>query len=159
MSGVQVKGVPYPKGSLKCVGNRQCKNCKTTVFHQLVEDDKTGGAKEWRERLTRAGLSLARLNGFTYEGPVSVDATFVVPRPASVKARPYPHVKPDVDKLARMLLDAFTTARVWRDDALVVELNVRKHYPDHHPAELAAGGLIVHVDLLVDAQPVIEGVN
>ena len=39
-------------------------------------------------------------------------------------------VRPDADKLARSLLDAISDAGVWRDDAQVAELHVRKVYGD-----------------------------
>ena len=55
----------------------------------------------------------------------------------------------DIDKLTRMLLDAFTTAGVWTDDALVCEMNVRKHYPGSIP-ELDQPGVVVRVELMVD---------
>ena len=55
----------------------------------------------------------------------------------------------DLDKLTRMLLDAFTTARVWTDDSLVCELNVRKQYPGMIP-ELTSAGVVVRVALMVD---------
>ena len=55
----------------------------------------------------------------------------------------------DLDKLTRMLLDAFTTARVWTDDSLVCELNVRKQYPGMIP-ELSTAGVVVRVALMVD---------
>lgn len=38
----------------------------------------------------------------------------------------FKHTKPDLDKLERSVLDALTDAKVWEDDALVVELHGRK---------------------------------
>lgn len=63
---------------------------------------------------------------------------FVLPRPASVshKSRPYPTVAPDVDKLARAVIDAMTGS-VWKDDAQLIELRVTKTYgPTTSPGEL-----------------------
>lgn len=151
MSGVKVVGAPRPKGSMHCIGPRKCRSCDAPVVHNLQPDDPKGLGKEWRERLERAGKALRGRLGFTFEGPVSVDATFVFGRPAAAAKRPYPHVRSagDLDKLTRMLLDAFTTAGVWADDALVCELNVRKQYPGMI-RELDEPGVVVRVDLMVD---------
>ena len=64
-------------------------------------------------------------------GPVAVEATFYLPRPASVteKQRPLPIVPPDIDKLARGLLDGIGQSEViWGDDSQVVDLRVLKVY-------------------------------
>ena len=157
MPGVKVVGDPHTKGSLQCVGPRRCKSCGGAVFHQLVEDDPTGGGKLWRRQLESAGRALRGSIGYTFEGPVAVDATFVLARPASAQKRLWPHVKPDLDKLTRMLLDALTSAQVIRDDALVCELNVRKQYPGMIP-ELSGAGVVVRLDLMVDPDALpIEG--
>ena len=151
MAGVKVVGDPRPKGSMHCIGPHKCKACDAAVVHNLQPDDPKGKGKEWRERLERAGRTLRGRLGYTFEGPVSVDATFVVHRPAAAAKRPYPHLRSagDLDKLTRMLLDAFTTARVWTDDSLVCELNVRKQYPGMIP-ELSTAGVVVRVALMVD---------
>lgn len=121
---VTVAGTPKPKGSLKCVGQRG--------RHQLVEDDSTGKGKTWRAVLTQAGEAVAaRVGDRLQSGPVSVEVTFTLDRPGSApRSRLWPAVRNgDVDKLARMLLDAFTDAKVWGDDSQVVELIARKAYP------------------------------
>lgn len=159
MPGVKIAGDPRPKGSMHCIGPRKCKACDSVVVHNLQPDDPNGKGKEWRERLERAGRTLRGRLGFTFEGPVNVDATFVVARPAAAAKRPYPHLRSagDLDKLTRMLLDAFTTAGVWTDDALVCELNVRKQYPGTIP-ELTGPGVVVRVELMVDPDALpIEG--
>lgn len=158
MSGVKVVGVPMPKGSMHCIGPRTCKGCGATVIHNVQPDDSSGKGKEWRNRLITAGEHLRRVNGFTYEGPVSVDATFVLERPKTATRRLWPHKYPDLDKLARMLLDALTVAQVVKDDSLVVELNLRKQYPGMIP-ELSGPGVVVRIDLMVDpdALPIEEG--
>lgn len=66
----------------------------------------------------------------------SVEMLFRMPRPASMRRRkPHPEdgeiphaKKPDVDNLAKAVLDVCTTLRVWHDDAQVVDLRVRKVY-------------------------------
>ena len=151
MPGVMVVGQPRPKGSMHCIGPRKCRSCDAPVVHNVLPDDPNKNGAEWREKLERAGRDLQRRNGFTFEGPISVDATFVFDRPAAAAKRLYPHVRSagDLDKLTRMLLDAFTTARVWTDDSLVCELNVRKQYPGMIP-ELSTASVVVRVALMVD---------
>jgi crossover junction endodeoxyribonuclease RusA len=57
--------------------------------------------------------------------PVYVRLEFVLPRPVSTpKRRTPPAVKrPDVDKLARAVLDALTSAGALADDSQVVDLH------------------------------------
>lgn len=151
MAGFKVVGTPRPKGSLICRGPRYCPKCKTTpIVHPVTEDDTPGkdGAK-WRTQLQKAGDALRVRNGFTYEGPVTVDATFVMDRPAAAAKRRWPHVRPDLDKLCRMLLDALTSSHVIHDDSLVVELVARKCYPCHLCGATQAG-VIVHIGLMQD---------
>lgn len=50
-----------------------------------------------------------------------------VVKPTSPK---YPVVKPDLDKVTRLLLDAAKDARLIRDDAHVIDLHVSKRYAD-----------------------------
>lgn len=77
-------------------------------------------------------------------GPLRVEVEFFLPRPASIKQnkRALPIVAPDVDKLARSLLDGLNqgpdgkvnTGRLWSDDSIVVELIARKYYADDEPS-------------------------
>lgn len=70
---------------------------------------------------------------------VMVDVTFVLKRPkATPKTKTPPAVKkPDVDKLARAVLDAITGI-VYNDDSQVVELHARKRlaYLDETPGAI-----------------------
>lgn len=87
------------------------------------------------------------------EGPVEVHLWIRVPRPKSVsiKHRPYPHTRPDVDKMARAILDALTIAGVWRDDAQVITLHAIKRYATDDPD----GAPGVSVRVLVVPNPMI----
>lgn len=161
MPGVKVHGQPYTKGSMHCVGPRSvtCAGCgqPRTVIHQVVEDDKTGNATRWRAQLERAGAALLKAQGHTLDGPVKVTAVFVLDPPArNPEKRPYPHIRPDVDKLTRMLLDALTSAGVLGDDSRVVDLIVSKRYPGPG-IPLDRAGVYAQVEPMPDPnQPVLE---
>lgn len=117
MNAFFVAGIPQPQGSKTgfVVGGRA-----------VVVDKNPGALKPWRKQVAAiAGKSdLPQL-----DGPVRVHAVFVLPKPKSVK-RDLPHVRPDLDKLARALLDGITDAGVWKDDSQVVELDTSKVYGD-----------------------------
>ena len=81
----------------------------------------------WRQRIaTEAQQAMGERSPF--DVPVSVAAQFYLPRPKSrPKRAQFPDRKPDVDKLARAVLDSLTGI-VFRDDSLVCSLFVVKHY-------------------------------
>lgn len=77
------------------------------------------------------------------EGPSSVTISAVLPRPKRLKCEtrePAP-VKPDVDNVAKLVLDALVKAGVLADDRHVVDLYVSKVY--------AAPGEQAHVQVWV----------
>jgi Holliday junction resolvase RusA-like endonuclease len=86
------------------------------------------GVAPWRTDV-RAEVLAAMGNrghrGFRRGVPVYVRLEFVLPRPQSTpKRRTPPAVKrPDVDKLARAVLDALTSAGALADDSQVVDLH------------------------------------
>jgi Holliday junction resolvase RusA-like endonuclease len=63
-----------------------------------------------------------------YTGAVRVVIYFFLRRPASAKKDAMPTSRPDVDKLARAVLDALTQARIIVDDSAVVELIAHKFF-------------------------------
>lgn len=58
-----------------------------------------------------------------FTGPVCVSGRFFMPRPKSRRFDYWHTVKPDLDKLLRMLLDPLVVAGMLRDDCLVVSFN------------------------------------
>lgn len=63
------------------------------------------------------------------QGPVRLDITFYIKRPASVSPgkRPLPDVKPDLSNLVKAVEDGLNG--IWfEDDAQVVDLRARKRY-------------------------------
>ena len=120
MTAFWVAGVPAPQGSKRAFsrGGR-------TV---LVEMSKELPA--WRAAVTAAAR--AAHQGPPLDGPLAVTIDLHLPRPKSVppRRRPYPSVTPDLYKLARAVLDGITDARLWTDDARVVDLTLTKRYQD-----------------------------
>lgn len=129
-----IPGKPAPQGSKRHVGHGR-----------MVESSKAVGP--WRESIRWA---LARAPRFPEGAPVRADLLFVMPRPGSTprkgpRSTPPAIRKPDLDKLARAVLDAVTSAGVWADDSCVTHLSARKRLA--RPEE--AMGL--HMRLTVDA--------
>lgn len=70
-----------------------------------------------------------------FTGPVTVEIVYHFARPAShlrkdgtPKASAPAYPRPDVDNLAKAVLDALTDAGAWADDSQVVSLGVRKKW-------------------------------
>jgi len=118
----QVFGDPVPQGSKRAfvVKNRA-----------VVVDDNKATLRSWRSQIVDAAR--AELNGEGPElGPVRITLMFFLRRPQRPKAG-VPIVKPDVDKLARAVLDGMTDAGVFRDDSQVTTLTARKRYTTEAP--------------------------
>jgi Holliday junction resolvase RusA-like endonuclease len=147
-------GAPVGKGSLKCVGRNGS--------HRIVEDNPNTGA--WRTEVARAAveaLAQATVDAPAEHAAVGVEFTATLPRPAvhygrganALKLKPTAPFYPtnlrtgDVDKLARLVLDALQDAEVLPDDAQVVELLARKAYADDQrtPDALTHPGLRVRI--------------
>ena len=64
-----------------------------------------------------------------FDGAVQVTVTFHLPRPASVsvRKRPHPITRPDLDKACRGIIDPLNGVLI-RDDAQVVAIIARKVY-------------------------------
>jgi Holliday junction resolvase RusA-like endonuclease len=83
--------------------------------------------KPWRDTIVR------QMGGLSESGPpleaASVRLDFVMPRPKALSPRritPLATKRPDIDKLARAVLDALTTAALIADDSVIVELHCTK---------------------------------
>lgn len=93
--------------------------------------------KAWKASVCDEALRFAQEG--TLDGGLRVVLTFALARPSghlgkagSVRASSprWPQVKPDVDKLARQVLDCLTQGGLIRDDSRVVELWARKVYAE-----------------------------
>lgn len=93
---------------------------------------KTGPAAKLKEQM----IGVARLAyvGPPIENTVRLDLEFVYPRPKYLtwKKKPMPRAvctnADDLDNLAKLVMDALTTAEVWKRDNVVAELACRKIY-------------------------------
>lgn len=125
---VFVPGVPAPQGSKTHVGGGR-----------LIESSRSLAG--WREAIAlrvRSAMNHNEHPGWDGDA-VEVVARFYFRRPRTVR-RAEVTVKPDVDKLARALLDGLTDSGLVHDDAQVVRLVASKHY-----AETARPtGVLVH---------------
>ena len=127
---IRVSGRPAPQGSKRHDGNGR-----------MVEMSKAVGP--WREAVraeTQLEMWTQGRGGSPLEGPVAVRLRFWLARPAShygtgrnkavVKpsAPRRPAGRPDVDKLARAVLDGLTMGGAFADDSQVVDLQASKWY-------------------------------
>lgn len=124
-------GVPAPKGSMRAIPRRR-KNGKlgVTVLHD------NAATKPWLE-LVAWSARVAMGSSAPLDGPLSLHATFYLPRPADhvgkrgikPSAPKYPETKPDLDKLTRSIGDA-CEGIVFVNDSRIVVHSVRKLYAD-----------------------------
>ncbi len=114
-----VTGLPIPQGSMVA---RLVKGRPTVVHRDGPE------LKAWRKKIAAiARVHMQFRRPWASQAPVAVSLLFEIERGKTV-TRPRPSVVPDIDKLARAALDALTEARVWGDDAQVVDLHVHEFY-------------------------------
>ena len=121
-----VPGTPKPQGSKRGFVN------KHTGKVAMVE---SAGAplKDWRGDVKRFAVdAMAEMPAFP--GPVALALEFQLQRPKShPKTRiTYPEKRPDVDKLARSVLDALTSV-CFLDDAQITELVAVKRWAHDVP--------------------------
>lgn len=111
-------GIPQPQGSARAFVNPRTGRAIVTTANPKM--------KPWREII---GAEARRVINTSGVDAVDVRIKFVMPRPksSSPKRRPYPIVKPDIDKLTRACLDALTGI-AYNDDSQVVKIEVQKVY-------------------------------
>jgi crossover junction endodeoxyribonuclease RusA len=139
MIKITVDGIPAPQGSK--VRNRA---------GAIYESNKAVGP--WRQAV-RAETQRAAARPLT--GAVSARIEFRLLRPKGhygtgrnagtvrASAPDFPHGKPDIDKLARAVLDGLTEGGAWTDDAQVVTLEVHKVYAAKAGADIVLAEVAV----------------
>jgi Holliday junction resolvase RusA-like endonuclease len=128
-----VFGTPAPQGS---------KFATLRGGKLVVVDDNKKALGDWRKAVEWSAAIAMRGKWDTqyYEGPVGIEVQFLIARPRGHyrtgryehllrdDAPVHPQVRPDVDKLARAVLDALTIAQAIRDDSRVTDLHAVKSY-------------------------------
>lgn len=121
---IEVHGTPAPQGS-KVRGR----------YGSVYESNRN--VAPWREAVRG---ETQRLGMMPLAGPVACLITFRMPRPKGHygtgrnagqvrKGAPrFPASKPDIDKLARAVLDGLTDGGAWKDDGQVIMLTAVKTY-------------------------------
>jgi crossover junction endodeoxyribonuclease RusA len=114
-----VTGHPEPQGSSKAF-------MRPGMKYPVVTSDNPN-LKGWRTLVAYAAQHAVGING-PLCGGVHVVLDFALQRPKSLPKRASQHLKkPDIDKLARAVLDALTGI-LYHDDSEVVRLDVTKRY-------------------------------
>lgn len=137
-----VEGHPAPKGSMKAFAFKR-KNGKLGA--SVTHDNKR--TSPWSATVAAAACTAMDGNSASTH-PMHVEIKFSMARPKShIKKRgglrssaPSLHTnRPDIDKLARLVLDAMTRV-VWKDDSQVCSLAVTKLYSDNPGVKVSVWG-------------------
>lgn len=129
-----VPGKPEPKGSTRIV----------PVRGRAVITSDNPKLKAWQHAIQWTARSLAAP---PFTGAVAVLLVFYLARPASLsRLHRHPARRPDVDKLARAVLDALT-GELLHDDGQVVELYARKRFAPGDP------GVVISVAAAGEPEP------
>lgn len=110
-----VPGAPAPQGSKRHIG-----------AGRMIEMSKNVGP--WRERIAITAHNAMTEHGLTLiGGPTAITIEFILPRPKSAPKSWTPDAikRPDIDKLARAVLDAITRIVIC-DDAQITDLQAYK---------------------------------
>lgn len=116
---VRVNGTPVPQGSKSA----------RVLNGRAIMYEANPALKAWRREVTNAGLRATAHADTMFPGAVSVTVWAYFTKPRTSK-RLQPVGKPDIDKVARAILDGLTDAALWIDDSYVVELSIRKDWVD-----------------------------
>jgi len=121
-----VYGIPQPKGSMRAfiVGNKRRRKQKVVITNSNKQ------LKNWSQLVSVVAQEYVPPEG-PLKGAVEVVLVFYLPRPRSisVRRRPFPTVRPDIDKLARGVLDSLK-GKLYIDDSQIVRVEVCKYYDD-----------------------------
>jgi Holliday junction resolvase RusA-like endonuclease len=150
---INIVGLPEPKGSMDAFAQPYGPACPACGERKrrpaYVTERRNSPSRKWQSRAHWAAKYAWERPALSRNTPVALEILFLLDRPKSVR-RDEPTVKPDLDKLARGILDAFTGV-VYEDDAQIVELRIRRRYAESNvdPAgrELEPPGAIVAVSI------------
>ena len=116
-------GIPQPQGSTRAFMRPGMR------YPVITSDNKKN--KPWRQEVAgtaEVAMSRAGLTMLERSVPVRLEAAFIFQKPKSArKATVHKTTKPDIDKLARSLMDSLTGI-VFEDDSQVTQCDVNKHF-------------------------------
>jgi hypothetical protein len=116
---VTIQGDARPQGSKRHVGNGRFIEASPYL-------------REWRETVRVACLE-SKNSQDKFDAPVKVVLVFALRKPKNPKHKTRPASRPDLDKLVRAIFDSVTSAGIWEDDSLVVDLQASKEWADGEP--------------------------
>ena len=122
MIAFRVPGLPVAQGSKSYKGH--------TKAGKPILAESAKGLDRWRRDVE---LLAHRATGYSrpsLDQPVLVIIEFIFRRPKSARDHDRKDTNPDVDKLARAVLDALTAANVVHDDGRVSDLVATKRWGD-----------------------------
>jgi Holliday junction resolvase RusA-like endonuclease len=122
-----IPGKPTPQGSKKSF----------IISGKAILVDASGGNKAWRKLVTET--IKAHEDYIHLPGPVNVSLTFYMEKAKSNK-KPFMTQAPDVDKLARSVLDGITDSDIIEDDSRVIYLTAQKKW-----AEETTPGVLISI--------------
>jgi len=111
-----ILGDPIPQGS---------KTAKV-INNKVIMWESNKHLKSWRDKITQQ-VATEMTESYGSDVAIRLVLHFQFLKPKTVK-RLLPTVKPDLDKLARAVLDALTKSKIYHDDAQVVSLRAYKNY-------------------------------
>jgi Holliday junction resolvase RusA-like endonuclease len=135
------RGQPRPRAFARKFGNKY----SARVYNPAT-------AEGWKSQIAMAAKPYVPVTPL--EGPLSVDLTFMLPRPKShfrtgkhtedlrSDAPTYHTSKPDSDNLSKAAYDCLTAIGFWRDDAQVCVGKTTKLYTDKVPGCLIKVGRV-----------------
>jgi Holliday junction resolvase RusA-like endonuclease len=112
-----IPGKPTPQGSKKAF----------VINGRAILVDASGGNKAWRKIVTET--IKAHKDYIHLPGPINVSLSFYMERPKTNKKQ-FMAQAPDVDKLARSVLDGITDSDIIEDDSRVIHLTASKKWAD-----------------------------
>lgn len=136
-----VLGLPKPKGSKRHVGRG------------ILVESAGPALVDWCDSVAQtARVARCEAGVASIVDPVAVTLEFRLPRPKSNPKRrdTFPSRKPDIDKLARAVLDALKASGLYSDDSLVVDLHASKRYAER---EDPWTGCVIRVDVFDGMAP------
>ena len=128
---LEVFGIPQPQGSKTGYYN---KHTKRVVIVEGRRPEARANFASWRQGIADAAQREQEEHELALcDQPCRITIAFRLPRPKSApKRRTQPDRKPDIDKLARAVLDALTGTLI-TDDARVCALIVTKTFAGERP--------------------------